>query len=324
VQVTETVALGPEFAVRRRDPNALTLDFCRYRLGDGEWSAAMPVIGVLEKLIRVKYAGPVTLQYRFAADIVPSACSLVLEDSEQCQVTVNGTPVPRTGEQYFWDKGFHRIEITGLVMAGENTVEVFREFRPPDPDAVRDHERFYGTDLEAVYVIGDFAVKAGNGFRLVPEVGRAGGDLVEAGYPFYAGTVTLSQEVTLRRPTAGERVALELHAMHAALALLRVSGEDAGAILCPPYRAEITHLVREASNRIEINLVGTLRNLLGPHHYRGPLRSEVWQTHFTAMMEDSDWMEPERRQNLQTWSDCYEFAPFGIEGARIIYEKVGA
>jgi hypothetical protein len=312
---TRRVPLGGTFQVRRHHANALTLDFCRFRLGDGEWSEVLPVIGVLEKLTRQEHAGLVTLEYCFQAEQAPSACALVVEDSEQCRVTVNGAEMRRQGEAFFWDRGLHVLDATVYVKAGENVVQVTRNFRPPDRQAIRDHERFYGTDLESIYVIGDFAVRRqAGGFVLSSEDAEASGDLVAAGYPFYAGSTTLAQEVTCPEPAEGERVFLGFDGLDAAVALVRVNGVAAGMSGWRPHRVEVTSLLRGEANRIEIEVVGTLRNLLGPHHYTGDLKDEVWQTHFTAVMERPDWMEAEARPTLRTWSDEYEFAPFGLSG----------
>jgi hypothetical protein len=312
---TRRVPLGEAFQVRRHHANALTLDFCRFRLGDGEWSEVLPVIGVLEKLTREEHAGLVTLEYRFQAEQAPGACALVVEDSEQCRVTINSAETRRQGEAFFWDRGLHVLDATVYVKAGENVVQVTRNFRPPDRQAIRDHERFYGTDLESIYVIGDFAVRRqAGGFVLSSESAEASGDLVAAGYPFYAGSITLAQEVTCPEPAEGERVFLGCDGLDAAVALVRVNGVAAGMSGWRPHRVEITSLLRGEANRIEIEVVGTLRNLLGPHHYTGDLKDEVWQTHFTAVMERPDWMEAEARPTLKIWSDEYEFAPFGLSG----------
>ena len=158
-------------------------------------------------------------------------------------------------------------------------------------------------------------------FSLVPEPEAVSLDLVAEGYPFYAGTVTLSQELDLPAPGPGESVFLEADQMQAAIAQVRVNGEQAEAIMWPPYRTEVGGLLRPGRNRIELELTNTLKNLLGPHHYTGPDQQEVWQTHFTAMLEDPEWMEPERRGRLTTWSDEYQFAPFGVGGeCAVVYE----
>lgn len=307
--------LAETFQIRRHHPNVLTLDFCRYRLGDGQWSETLPVIGVLERLTRQGYRGPVTLEYRFQAETAPSACALAVEDTEQCQITINNLPVQRSGDEYFWDRGFHVIDVAPHVKAGENRVLVSREFRPTDPQAIRDHERFYGTDLESVYVVGDFTVRGqSGGFVLSAEEAEGSADLVASGYPFYAGSITLAQEVSCPEPQPGERVFLSFEALHGAVALVRVNGAEAGMTGWRPHCVEVTDLLRGGKNRVEIEVVGTLRNLLGPHHYTGDEKDEVWQTHFTAVMERPDWMDPEVRPTLKTWSDRYEFAPFGISG----------
>ena len=42
-QTTDASFIGPTCAFTRTDPNVLTLDMCRYRLGEGEWSEPMEV-----------------------------------------------------------------------------------------------------------------------------------------------------------------------------------------------------------------------------------------------------------------------------------------
>ena len=106
------------------------------------------------------------------------------------------------------------------------------------------------------------------------------------------------------------------------LAKARVNGREQGAILWAPYEVEITAALRPGANRVEIELVNSLRNLLGPHHYTGPRKQEVWEFSFTGKTERTDWMELPHRAGLKTWSDAYQFAPLGIpEGARVIYRR---
>jgi len=317
------VSLAPPFTVERRDPNALTLDFSRYRCGNTGWTESMPVIGVLEALTSRTYRGPLELQFQFRAARAPSAASLVIEDSDQYRVTLNGTEVRRAGDAYFRDRHFHAIDVSGRVREGENTVSIQRDFIAGDPKAIRDLERLYGTEIESIYVIGDFAVteqKRGE-FLLAKEDETTGGDLVRGGYPFFAGKLSLLADVELSPTEPDEQVFLELSKLQAVLALIRVNGSDAGGILWAPYRVDITRHIRAGSNRIEIVLVSSLRNLLGPHHYTGT-EPRVSDRSFSGVGERADWMYAPQRAALKTWSDNYQFVPFGlVDGARILYEK---
>lgn len=321
VNETRSVPLPDSFAVSRHDPNALVLDFCRYRCGQGEWSALLPVIGVHEKLTAQGYRGPVELSFPFRAEHLPAACALVIEDSEQSVASLNGQQLHRKGDACYRDHGFHRLEATGCVRAGENEVRIVRDFVAADAAAVRDPERFYGTELEAAYLIGGFAVRRDEaGYVLTAEAGEGGRDLLVAGYPFYAGRITLTAEVELPAPAAGERVFLELGPLQAILAKVKVNGSEAGAITWAPCEIELTPWLRAGTNRIEIELVNSLRNLVGPLHRRVASPLEVWDAHFSARSERADWMDQPQRDQLKTWTDDYQFVPLGIaEGAHIAY-----
>jgi hypothetical protein len=107
------------------------------------------------------------------------------------------------------------------------------------------------------------------------------------------------------------------------LAIVRCNGKEAGAALWAPYRVELTPLVQPGANRLEIELVNSLRNLLGPHHYTGPRKHEQWGWSYSGYLERSDWMEPAVRPKMKTWSDAYEFVAFGLDQeSRITYETV--
>ena len=70
-----------------------------------------------------------------------------------------------------------------------------------------------------------------------------------------------------------------------------------------PYLLDITEKVRPGKNRVEIELVTSLHNLLGPHHDKG---GEV--RHFVI---DRAWMD------AADWTDDYFFVPVGVRGAAV-------
>ncbi len=81
----------------------------------------------------------------------------------------------------------------------------------------------------------------------------------------------------------------------------------------------MTSLVEEGDNEIEIELVSTLRNLLGPHHRPEGEPDSTWGPDFTFY---PDWLErPEER--AANWTDDYFFVRFGIgSGAPAIEFRV--
>jgi hypothetical protein len=324
--------------VARRDPNTLTLDTCRCRKGEGEWSEVLPVLTLYEQLARESYEGPVTLQFIFEVGDVPSSLRVVIEDADRYEIAVNGQPVRYAGLPYWIDRSFHPVDVTGLVQRGTNVVELATDFRAvPQPRFVLAglFEKLEGVELESIYLIGDFAVtgqlspaeprprclRFSPGFRIAAEQQTAAGDLVSAGYPFYVGRIALSEIVSLEAPQEGERAVLELPAIDAAaLVVVRVNGREAGAIMWPPYEIDVTSLVKEGENEIEVELVSTLRNLLGPHHRPAGEPDQCWGTDYTLYPE---WLEDETLLRAH-WTDDYFFLNLGIgPGARIRYVSGG-
>ena len=69
-----------------------------------------------------------------------------------------------------------------------------------------------------------------------------------------------------------------------------------------PYEIEVTGLLRQGKNDVEIQLINSLRNLLGPHHHQaGELHS----------------VGPNSFMDELNWTDAYSFVPFGLKGAKI-------
>ncbi|MCP5525507.1 MAG: hypothetical protein H7A47_01705 [Verrucomicrobiales bacterium] len=86
----------------------------------------------------------------------------------------------------------------------------------------------------------------------------------EQGLPFYAGTVSYHQafEVT----DASGRFVVRLPEWLGSVARVRVNAATAGRIIAPPWECDVSGFIRPGSNRIDVEVVGTLKNTLGPHH----------------------------------------------------------
>jgi hypothetical protein len=65
---------------------------------------------------------------------------------------------------------------------------------------------------------------------------------------------------------------------------------------------DVTEGVRPGENVIEVELVGTLRNLLGPHHRVGG---------------DVAWTTPRDFRDKSRWTDDTILVPFGFDGATL-------
>ncbi|MHC4712800.1 MAG: glycosyl hydrolase [Planctomycetota bacterium] len=282
------VALGGSWRVKSVNENALTLDHVRFRRKRGGWSPQTYVLFAADELKR--QGGEAVVRYEFhVGDLPQGPLNIAIERPRRWRITVNGRRVPSKDTGWFVDKTFRRIDITRQVRAGRNVVEVAGE-------VTDDFE------LESIYVVGDFSVKRRDDAFVIGrpvEVLRPG-DICGQGFPFFAGVIEVERELNLGRKPAGALLSIgRLHNVGAAE--VTVNGRDVGEILWPPYELELKGL-RKGTNRIGLRLFGTLRNLLGPHHFEGP------EFEFTSPGSFSD---------RKLWSDEYRFQPFGFEGAAL-------
>jgi hypothetical protein len=66
---------------------------------------------------------------------------------------------------------------------------------------------------------------------------------------------------------------------YGATARVMVNGNDAGFIISAPWSVEVTKFVKPGKNDISVQVYGTPKNLLGPHH-AGRLRGSAWPGSF--------------------------------------------
>lgn len=306
---------GP-WQVSREHPNALSLDYCRFKIGDGEWSELVPVHEAREAVLEGGYGSSYRLRYGFWSSLPVGRARelwLAVESPGSVQLTVNGQPAGYEGKGHWIDPSFKLICIRDRVVPGVNVIEVRGKAGLEMPSTPA-WAGTWGPGVEACYVTGDFAVrKAGRGsFKLVEETACImPGDLTTQGYPFYPGAMTFRQEVDIEKP--GRSVFLELAGLNAALVCLSVNGKEAGQIFLKPYRADISAHLVTGRNTIHLRLVNSLRNLLGPlHHVKGELKW-VFSESFLPV---GKWFGTGESE----WTDEYNLVPFGFEGACLVKE----
>jgi hypothetical protein len=62
---------------------------------------------------------------------------------------------------------------------------------------------------------------------------------------------------------------------YGSVAEVRVNGEVAGYIGAPPWQCDVTGQVSNGDNTVEVIVIGTLKNTLGPHHGK-PSLGTAW------------------------------------------------
>ena len=133
--------------------------------------------------------------------------------------------------------------------------------------------------VENMYLLGNFGVDLGTR-SLVTEPKRIHtGDWTLQAWPFYPGNMIYETTLDAADPKDFGRVVLTLGRLEAVCAEVRVGGRAAGRV---PWRTadgvDIGPYLEKGANRIEIELAGSPRNLLGPLHFAGakPARTGPW------------------------------------------------
>lgn len=273
---------GGEYTVVDFNANYMALDFARLSYdGVNFEAAAMPVVGIFRRLLAERYCGAVYLKYGFTLKEIPENISLLFEDADKIAVKLNGNDITFDGISDL-DEIYSRADISGKVVAGENVMMVKYDFYQDENvyyalfgEGVSESIKncmTYNTMIAVPYLSGKFGVYSDN-FRAgyTPwavhadtfYVGKSPEkvvDLVEQGFPFFAGNITLKREFVANSDNVKLRLNGRFH-----YAEIAVNGQSAGSLMFTDT-IDVSDLVIKGKNILEIKLYSGNRNLLGPHH----------------------------------------------------------
>jgi hypothetical protein len=194
--------------------------------------------------------------YRFNLDGLfdYSAIKAVVERPELWSVSINGHPVEANSGEWWLDHSFGVFTIGQWLQKGENILSVnCKIFK-------------VNAEIEPVYLLGDFSVVPANkGWKITaPPAKLLVGSWKEQGQPFYSWDVTYSKEYEVAKKASYYEVALGKWC--GTVAEVFVNGEKAGTIALSSDKIDVTGLITEGKNNVEVKITGSLKNLLGPHH----------------------------------------------------------
>ncbi len=316
---TSASPLSAEWDFKRLDPNLLPLKFCRWKVGDENWSRQMALDMVRAEIGKMVSDGEtVMLKFAFDSDLDASdmggdamRLALLLEENPELKARLNGTDISAnrlddfaeyfaSGEGDDWQyagilsKHFCGLDAAESLKAGENELEL--EFQ-------------WGLDSVVEYPIlaGDFAVTlADSGAGSLGHEPRRlkAGSWTMQGYPYYAGRMVYLQEIMME-PEERHRYFIRLDKPHAASVKLRVGEHEAAHLDSHPHRFEITRLAPEGRHVLRVEVVSSLYNIYGPVH--------LAPKSVSPFMPPAAWDElPNTDRRL--WNNKPTLADFGLMG----------
>ncbi|CAN7549640.1 glycosyl hydrolase [Paenibacillus sp. LjRoot56] len=306
--------LGSICRFTRTMPNVLTLDTCSYRLRDGDWSEetgvwqAQRAIREALDMRQIYYNGleqrykwiddphpqnGTSAAFRFTfqvSDVPTHDVFLVIESAAYYDIALNGETVSNLPVGWFLDRTFDKVLLPGLKQ-GENELLISCKY----------HNRM---EVEDIYLIGDFGVDADRKVVAEPET-IIFGDWCKQGYAHYCGSIIYHFDVTLDNHSMTRSV-LELGEYSAVTIEVRVNGQTAGHV---PWRAanrvDLTAYLNDGDNQIEIEVMGSPRNMLGPFHQ---ISGDTSTTNWASFRKEGEGYTPE-----------YKLRSYGLFGQIKLY-----
>jgi hypothetical protein len=277
---TDTVKSISTLSVTRNSENALMIDFCDLRIGNefikdyNIYYAADTVF----KFFGFKNGNPwntsvqfrtntvdrdtfgintgFTVTYHFTIKGKPDISGLkaVVERPWLWTVSINGNEIRPENGLWWLDRSFGVFKIGKEIRPGENSLSL--KVSPMKINA----------EIEPVYITGNFSVEPlAKGWLIEPAVSSYTlGSWQNQGLPFYSWGMTYSKEYYI--DNADGKWEVSLGKWKGTIAEVTVNGQPGPVIAFPPYIADITGSIRKGRNQVDIKVIGSLRNLLGPHH----------------------------------------------------------
>ena len=329
---TECISINREFKVSESTVNALTLDFCRYRIDGGEWQPETAVIILQRKLLELKKPCKIELEFSFNAEsgaLTDNIC-LCAETPESFELLINGKPFEFKDDGYYIDKSIRKSNISEYVIQGKNTVtlkgefyqseDVYRVLFTPGIHESEKNKLTYDTELESIYITGSFGVRAEDeisyGERKSIFAGRRFtltempktldiSKITESGFWFFSGAMELTGNIAVSKKENTKYV-LSLKKLNAPAARLEVNGNKAATLMFAPFNTDITEYLKNGENELKITLFSGNRNLLGPHHKP---QGEIYSVGPSTFTDKYGWADD---KSQPVWTDNYSLVKLGI------------
>ncbi len=287
---------------------------------------------------------PFRVMYAFDIKTIPSGkLYAVIETAENLDhLSLNGEALQvlrKSGDSFRFDESqcwkdvsFTKVDITGLVRHGINQLVLEGRKRNNISGvgahtAVSDCEQYEPTEVESIYIVGDFLVHdqvtrpfAPNGASAsqlyyidgsMEERELEARNLSISGLPFYAGNVNFHTRIALKgiqEPVCTDREHpksyLFIEDVEAAYLNMRVNGINVGSCYWNPWVFDVTHAVREGWNDIAVMAAPSSFNLLGPHRIEG--------------IEEEIGIGPRTFVDETRYTEQYTLMPFGIGKLRVV------
>lgn len=319
----EPIVLKSEYRLTNKCVNALTLDYAEPSYDGISFEEAQPIIEIHDKLLRSRYRGELYLKFSFNIEKVPAAISMACEPMKYRSISVNGKEVGLS-ENWWLDRSFRTADILPFIKTGENEILMSFDYYQRDyvyyvlyggvSESLRNCLAF-DTEIEAVYLFGDFAVQTEadkftpserlsycytGDFKITESKDTVCADnVIKDGLPFFAGHLELEQSFESDR----EHGELWLDGRFS-YADVYLNGAFVRRLMFTDH-CDVSGFLRKGENTIRLVLCNSNRNLLGPHHFADPEPYALGPWNFSL---ENSWVDGK----CDYFKERYSFVRFGL------------
>lgn len=221
---------------------------------------------VIEKALKDFFEAPdgtsFKASYKFRSEVNLSEAYVIIEQAVNLEkITFNGINLEVSPQLI--DNAFYRL-VLPEVKRGENEIVIegkkvnnivyMGNHRP-----VKDFEAYNTTELEQVYICGDFSVSFKKGEYVIDEPKQLNLQNIRKNYPFYTGKVS----VRFNLDKTDKEAVLKFENINCAMLGAKVNGEQIKNVVCAPWEINLTGLLCRGVNEVELILATTLFGVMG-------------------------------------------------------------
>ena len=328
LEAGESVVLVPEYgkpAVEYRQPrefvrklrcagagaNCLPLDTVRLSRDGEHYGEEEPVEEAFDRLLREEYCGPLWVSFAFEVKELPERVRLRREKGKYLLSSLNGQPL--VFEQSTFDINFEEADLTSALGTGRNEycfkLDFYEDphvyyalFSPEATESLRNC-LVYDTELEPVALVGAFCLE---NRKIKAAALPADAQRIDLqGYAHFAGEMKFCAEFHGETPLARLRLRGDFCA-----AEIKVNGYRVGSMF---EGGALEFFVNEGeANYLEITLSSSLRNAMGPFHWKNCGEDGIGPINFTMR---GMW----RNGQCEQYDPSYKTVPFGLESAELSF-----
>ena len=293
LEKNDQIDVSGEWKVISSADNNLTIDKAQVSLDGVNYSRNAYVMAIFNDLIKKQHLGKIYLKYSFKVKEIPQRIYLESEQMSIISCTINGKKLEFTGKGSL-DQSFITADLAGLVKVGVNEIIYEIDFYQSEhvyfvlSDVTPEKESLknclsYDTELESIYIRGDFGVyddgiKADGDLVLLTEGEHyiaskktvlTPENFTTQGYLFFAGKLTIEKDIVIEKGAS----LLRIDGRRAVVDVL-VDGKAVRTLMFE-NSVDLAEFADGKAHTVRLVVYASNRNLLGPHHFFIPEPTSV-------------------------------------------------